>query len=251
MNDKPTPKSSNPQPNNVLRSPIRPQHPETASVEQKPLADPTITPNSRKEPVNGSPDSVLALDTLRKKMEDVAGEFAAGKINRTQFNAIYGRYDEQRMIIERIVERNPGSDAWKQVLRSGGQTAFLRDHFVARCLYFMVYRLNWATPLMMGGPRQPDMDDIEPVLATLFNKDQRPHTGLARKALGNGHWLVLAVGENALTIALYNLEPAKMQLSRVRDLHNDFERANRMTLLRGTRTLEKMVFPQRALVEET
>ena len=37
---------------------------------------------------------------LRKKMEHIASEFADGKINRAQFNAIYRRYDEQRTIID-------------------------------------------------------------------------------------------------------------------------------------------------------
>lgn len=182
-------------------------------------------------------------------MEGVANEFAAGKINRAQFNAIYGRYDEQRMIIERLLERNPDSSAWQQVVRSG-HTSFLRDHFEARCMYYLVYRLNTPSPLMMGGPQQPNMAQIEPVLSALQKVEKRPRAGLARKALGDGHWLVLALGANALTIAMFNLEPSSSQVNHVRDLHNDFERANRSALERGTRTLEKMVFPQRALVEQ-
>jgi hypothetical protein len=81
--------------------------------------------------------------------------------------------------------------------------------------------------------------------------DSRPRNGLARKALGGGQWLVLALGANAVTLATFNLEPSATQLNRVRDLHTDFERANRHALERGTRTLEKMVFPQRALVEQS
>lgn len=182
-------------------------------------------------------------------MKTVASEFAAGRINRAQFNAVYGRYDEQRTIIERILERNPESDAWKPVVRPG-HTSFLLDHFEARCMYYLVYRLNSATPLTMGGAQQPDMAQIEPVLTAVYNMQKRPENGLARKDLGGGQWLVLALGSYAVTLVMFNLEPAAAQMNRVRDLHNDFERANRSALERGTRTLEKMVFPQRALVEQ-
>ncbi len=189
------------------------------------------------------------LEALRKKMEAVAGEYASGKINRAQFNAIYGRYDEKRQIIERILERNPDSSAWRQVA-SGGHTTFLRQHFTARCLYYLVYRLNASDPLMMGGQEPPDMPYVEKVVTALHRMPDRPRNGLARKALGNGRWLVLTVGEHAATLAMFNLEPSLTQLNRVRDLHQDFERANQMTLQRSAHTLEKMVFPQRALTEQ-
>lgn len=185
---------------------------------------------------------------LRKKMEHIASEFADGKINRAQFNAIYRRYDEQRTIIERLTERNPGSDAWKQVARPG-HTSFLRTHFEARCIYYLVYHLNMPTPLMMGGEQQPDMAKIEPVLEALYSMKNRPPTGLARKEIDSSHWLVLAMSQHAFTIAMFNLEPSMTQINRVRDLHNDFERANQSALQRATGKLERMVFPQRALVE--
>lgn len=191
-----------------------------------------------------------ALDALRKKMRRIANEFGKGNINRAQFNAIYGRYTEQRSIIERLMERNPDSNAWKQVARPG-HTSFLRDHFEAHCLYYLVYRLNSPTPLMMGGHQQPDLNLIEPILQTVYTMDNRPDRGLARKTLANGDWLVLAFSQNALTVVMYNLEPSIAQINRVRDLHHDFERANRRALERDTRTLEKMVFPQRALVEQS
>jgi hypothetical protein len=235
-----------------LRSPIRPRHlHQSESSNDTGAAASNSASNSKEVPesISSLQNPGLALDALRKKMEAVATEFAAGKINRAQFNAIYGRYDEQRTIIERIVERDPDSSAWKRVARSG-HTSFLRDHFEARCMYYLIYRLDGSTPLMMGGPQQPDMTQIEPVLSALHKVKARPRHGLARKSLGNGHWLVLALGMYTLTIAMFNLEPATQQLNRVRDLHSDFERANRSALERGTRTLEKMVFPQRALVEQ-
>jgi hypothetical protein len=89
---------------------------------------------------------------------------------------MYGRYDEQRMIIERLLERNPNSNAWQQVARPG-HTSFLRDHFTARCLYYIIFRLSWPRPLMMGGEQEPNLQTIEPALSALLKMEKRPRTG--------------------------------------------------------------------------
>jgi hypothetical protein len=78
----------------------------------------------------------------------------------------------------------------------------------------------------------------------------RPRIGLARKDMGNGRWMILATGEHAVTLTLFLLEPSIAQANLVRDLHADFERANRRALERGTRSLDRFVFPQRALTEK-
>jgi hypothetical protein len=205
----------------------------------RPDPTPTLNPD----------DPQAALDSLRRKMEVVANEFAQGKINRAQFNDIYGRYSEQRTIIERLIERNPQNQAWKQAA-APGHTSFLRDHFEARLQYYLVYQHNIPTPLMMGGKYQPNMDTIGGVLRALWGMSNRPKIGLARKDMGDGQWLVLALGEFAVTLALYVLEPSIAQANLVRDLHADFERANQRALAKGTRSLDRFVFPQRALTEK-
>ncbi len=245
--DDTTPKSQrNPKsPSNIdgsMRSPIRPTHPNAGEPELGLTEEtkPQLTP-SVEDPSN-------ALENLRAKMEGVARDFANGKLNRAQFNAIYGRYDEQRKIIERLLERDPENEAWQHVAEPG-HTAFLLNHFQARPLYYIIYRLDTPTPLMMGGKHQPDMRHIEPALRALGKMPNRPRAGLARKSMGNGQWLVLALGEFAVTMVMFMLEPSALQLNRVRDLHADFERANRSALERATQSFDRMVFPQRALVE--
>ena len=260
---------------NALRSPIRPANPDlptpkTSPSEGKPRSgllakgaqitststQTTVTakPATGKLPATSSPTETpqnpqAALEILRRKMEVVASEFSQGKINRAQFNAIYGRYSEQRTIVEKIIERNPNNEAWKQAV-TPGHTTFLRDHFEARLLSYLVYQHDIVVPLMMGGPQQPNMDQISQVLKALWSMKNRPKVGLARKNMNNGQWLVLALGDYAVTLALYQLEPSSGQANLVRDLHGDFERANRRALERGTRSLDRFVFPQRALAEK-
>jgi len=210
------------------------ERPETPSLPRSPAA---------------ADDPREALALLRQKMELVASEYAEGRINRAQFNAMYGRYSEQRTIIERILERNPESKAWKQVIGTAGHTSFLRQHFEAEPLYFLVYRHRLPEPLTAGGKQEPDMSQIAPILKALWTIPNRPKTGLARKNLGDNRWLVLAMGENALTIVVFQKEPAVAQAALVRDMHADFETANQAALTRPVIHADRMVFPQRALVE--
>jgi hypothetical protein len=189
------------------------------------------------------------MNALRQKMEAIADEFANGKINRAQFNAMYRRYSEQRAIIERLLERNPNSDAWKQVLGVTGHTGFLRSHYEAQPLYFLIYRHHTPKALLAAGRETPRESDILPIVQTVWKMPNRPKAGLGRRLLPNNLWLLLATGEYAATAVVFSLEPSISQARLVRDLHADFERANQAALARGWIVQERMVFPQRALVE--
>jgi len=238
------PKSNRPdQPPDSLRSPIRPAAPSTVNGRPR-------TPTQPLPPEVETPTTpTSALNAIRQKMELIADEFAQGKINRAQFNAMYKRYSEQRTIIERLLERNPDSEAWKQVIGVKGQTGFLRHHFEAQTLYFVVYHRSSPQPIMQGGKQAPENNLITPLLKAVWLMKDRPKQALGRKQVGDTNWLLLAVGDYSASAVMFSLEPANAQARLVRDLHADFERANQAALSRGWIVPERMVFPQRALVE--
>jgi len=242
MNDPKTPPETD---RDAKRSPVRPSLPPQPPERPVQASAPQPTPTPPESPTNPT----AALTTLRRKMELVSDEFAQGKINRAQFNAVYKRYSEQRTIIERLLERNPDSQAWKQVIGVKGQTGFLRTHFEAQPLYFVVYRHNHFEPIMIGGKQKASEDLIKPVLTLVWSMPTRPKNGLGRKQIGDTQWLILACGDNTATAVMFSLEPSIAQARLVRDLHADFERANHAALARGWIVPERMVFPQRALVE--
>jgi hypothetical protein len=231
-----------------MRSPIRPTRPEQPEFAPKappiPNTPPQMPPSA---PTATNP--VQMMEVLRKKMEQVASDFATGKINRAQFNAVYSRYSDQRSIIERLLQRNPENDAWRQVA-APGHTSFLMNHFEARAVYYLVFLHQQPKPLIWGGKNRPEGTAIMGALKTLWGMPNRPKTGVARKDIGGGQWLVLALGEFAVTIVMFSLEPSTIQCNLVRDMHADFERANRMLLERGVTSPERLVFPQRALMEK-
>ncbi|MDQ7025314.1 MAG: hypothetical protein Q9P44_07115 [Anaerolineae bacterium] len=189
-----------------------------------------------------------ALDQIKDKIVTITHEYSAGKINAVQFNAMYRHYMEKRTIIEKLLERNPETDAWRAA-SAPGKTMFLRDRFVARSLYYVVFRKNEKKPLMMEGklPKKA-AQQIHKVLTAIWKMNEWKE-GLARKSLGDGMWLLLTMGQEAMTVVIYFFQPSTLQVNRLRDLHADFERAN-LQLLKREMPTERMVFPQRSLMDK-
>lgn len=239
-------------------SPIRPPAPEVDDITEQaaPLA-PLIPLDEVEIPqqiagVEGRLQAETALETLRKKTAIVAAEFAEGKLNRAQFIALYVHYHEKRQIIERLLERDPDTQAWQPVAESGN-TGFLRAHFEARALSYALYNQD---PLHHGeivsSQGQPllveaTVKKIQAAIAMVMRN--HPELKAQRKALEDGRCAVFVPGQQITTIVVFSLEPSARQIAAVQDLHRDFERANRRALQRGIRQPEQLVFPHRALFD--
>lgn len=254
MNDqKPPPSAKNP----GELSPIRPAKPPTSPLapETKPKTAPLPDEPAPKAPDTGvlaaeaSTNPYMALKLLLHKMARVKEEYKNGKLNPAQYEALTQRYNEQHTIIQRLIERDPEGKAWKQVLGTQGHTGFLRQHFEAQAIYFVVYHHELKARIYASGRRKPDEALIKPVLKQLWGLPTRPKSGIGRKPLGEDQWLIMVVGEVTVTVIHFTLEPSAEQIQLARDLHADFERANAAALTRGAIVPERMVFPQRALVE--
>ncbi|HEX2619606.1 MAG TPA: hypothetical protein VHL11_05645, partial [Phototrophicaceae bacterium] len=121
------------------------------------------------EPSMGVPET---LDQLRGKLESTANDFASGKINRAQFNAIYSHYNEQRILVEKLHQRNPDADHWRQAALPG-HTSFLRSHFESRVMFFIVFRHHDPRPLIKGGeePTRETGRQIGTIIKTIWKMD--------------------------------------------------------------------------------
>jgi hypothetical protein len=197
--------------------------------------------------VEGRLEAETALENIRQKMALAAYEFDKGILNRAQFSALYARYREQREVIERLLARDPGTQAWQQVARAG-HTGFLRRQFEARVLYYAIY--SGETPISTQGNILPPEDIVKNMLqalAVLMRTSKTLPKG--KKQVEHGRWIVLIPGKYTAALILFSLEPSARQMTMVQDLHRDFERANRVALERGNRTPDQLVFPHRALFE--
>lgn len=230
------------------RQPILPSIPRPTRPEAPVRADPTPT-----EEIDLSRSSqeraISALDRLRQKMAAVAEEYAQGKLNRAQFNAIYRRYQEQRDITERLLQRDPKTGAWQTVVQPG-VTGFLRDHFEAKVESYSVYDLKTGRQIIRTGSLQLPQAQVVPILNKLYSMivSQRD-PGIARRAIQDDRFVVFVPGAYTVSVVVFSLEPAVAQLEMVQDMHNDFERAN-IQIFTGQRlNPHEMVFPHRALFE--
>jgi hypothetical protein len=197
-----------------------------------------------------------ALENLRQKTAQVANEFNEGKLNHAQFTAMYAHFNEKRQIIERLLARNPDSQAWQSVAR-GGQTMFLKQHFEARVIAYAIYDNGVVDPenvINSAGPIPLTPEVAKPILTAIAmllrtRTTDKPMRAL-RRQIEDGRWIAIIPGTHTSAIAMFSLEPSSQQFDLAVDMHRDFERANRVTLERGIRAPEQLVFPHRALFEQ-
>ena len=236
----------------VPLSPIRPEPPHAEPHDASPPLAPTppirelkaaLTPRERLQRAED------ALIKLREKMARLANEFAAGKLNQAQFDAIYARYSEQRDITERLLERDPSSQAWQAVIRPG-HTQFLKKHYAAVPLSYAIYALESSTRIVITGTLQMRRPQLEAVLRRLRAVIQeRGIPEPAQKALSDGKHVVFVPGELTVAVVIFSRKPAAAQVTRLKDMHHDFERANHRALRQRDYNTARMVFPHRALFE--
>lgn len=189
-----------------------------------------------------------ALLRIREQLEKITHEYAAGELSSVQYYALYRHYSEKQLLIEKLIERNPNSDAWRAAATSG-ETDALRNRFEARLAYYAVFVRGSSEPLLTGGKLPSrSAQQVHRLLKVLLSL-RSWRKGFARRSLGDGMWLLLTIGDYSMTMAVYFMQPSEYQSRRVRELHADFERANQIAL-RDNKLHERMVFPQRALLPE-
>lgn len=222
---------------------IQPQAPLTPSVPDR-KATSELSPREQLQRVEE------ALINLREKMSQVAAEYAAGTINQAQFDAIYTRYSEQRDITERLLARDPGTDAWQSVIQSG-HTQFLREHYEARVISYAIYDQVTAALISVTGPLQIKSAQARAVIARLRAVRERrgDNPGPAQKKLADGRTVLFVPGALSVAAVIFSRTPAAGQVNRVQDMHRDFERANQHALRQQDYATGRMVFPHRALFE--
>lgn len=246
-------------------APVRPVSPDPAPEPAQP-----IIPSSRAAVLasgtpagfSGVPGDLLssnadplkaeeALLRLREKTAHVAAEFAEGKLNRAQFAAMYARYNEVRTIIERLLTNNPNSEAWQRVARPG-HTGFLRQHFESQIVGYAIFSYGDTTAIISQGENTVPNALVQQILTALrVYMQSRGIPGPAGKRLDGGKWVTIIAGQHTVTLAQFSLEPSAAQVTLVQDIHRDFERANRLSLSRGIRAQEQLVFPHRALMKKS
>jgi hypothetical protein len=198
--------------------------------------------NKDTSPLPSTPQE--SLEHIRRKIETLANDYNAGKLNRDQFDAIYAHYKEQMAILERMIETNPSTSAWKRVVVPG-VTSYLQQYHAPQPLLVTTLKLGAKEPVFLHGKVSADTArEMAPALAAITQR--KATIGLVRRQLKAG-WMVIYVGEHAATLVVYSAEPTKELAEKVQEAHRLFERANALALSQPDSQAHRYVFPQRSL----
>lgn len=166
-------------------------------------------------------------------MARLAEDFAQGRLNRAQFQEIYTHYQRQRANIERAMYDMPGSDAWRGAV-STGLTSMLRERNAAQVLSYSIYDNSTSLPLASAGEFKIDTGLLVPMLSSFRSATQEIFGGGMRSTeIEGGRWSCFVPGKYTTLFVLFSVEPARIQLTLIEDLHRDFETANASGLARG------------------
>ncbi|HUS83534.1 MAG TPA: hypothetical protein VMX56_00195 [Anaerolineales bacterium] len=187
------------------------------------------------------PELRSRLDALDGKIARLEQDFQQGRINASQYRAIYRHYMGQREVAMRMRQTYPDSNRWQMVLEEG-KTRFLLQLNEAACYSVGLYDIQSKTRIFVDGNMPESAEDAMALLGTFStSEDESPDGRLFATTSDNGETLVLIPGVFTVSLAVFSQDPPSWQVRALREVHRNFEAANRPALLRGES--EKLIFP--------
>jgi len=181
------------------------------------------------------------LKSLERKIIRLEDDFREGRVNSAQYGAIKRHYTEQREVAIRLQQTHPDSDRWKVVLEEGKTTFLLQlNEAAVRCVAF--YDAKSGKLIFTQGEIPDEADDAISLLGNFGASKFNPTSGrmLATHA-DDGTALVLIPGRYTSALISFSQDPPGWQVRALREVHRNFEAANKTALERGER--RALVFP--------
>lgn len=183
------------------------------------------------------------LDRVQAKITRLAEEFAAGSINRAQFNELFEHYQRERRTIESWLDSSGERDDWRKAA-SEGKSVIIRRRYTAGVLGYAIYENDSGMPLSTIGKFEIDPALAVPMLSSFRSATAEIFGGGVRSTqIEGGRWLCFVPGEMTTLMALFTTEPATQQVKLLEELHSLFERANRPLLQAQPVNPDILVFP--------
>jgi hypothetical protein len=181
------------------------------------------------------------LTGLERKIDRLETDFQQGRVNAAQYRAIRRHYLEQRDVATRLRQAHPESDRWKVVLEEG-KTSFLMQLNEAVCHALALYDIAKRERFFLQGTMPPSAEEALALLRTFGPTGPDPLTGriLATQA-EDGSSLMLIPGEFTAALVAFSQQPPGWQVRALREVHRNFEAANKVPLTRGDR--RSLIFP--------
>ncbi len=189
---------------------------------------------------NLMPELAQMLTMLDQKLVKLQEDFHAGRVNAAQFRAIKKHYLDQREVAVRLQKAHPESDRWRVVLEEG-KTSFLLQLNEAVCRSFSLYDLQTRARLFAEGDVPRSAEEAMALLRTFGQTSQTAPGRMLATQGEDGSALLLVPGQYTAALVVFSQDPPAWQVRAMRELHSNFEAANRAALTRGER--QSLVFP--------
>jgi hypothetical protein len=181
------------------------------------------------------------LEALDSKIARLEQDFQQGRINASQYRAIYRHYMGQREVALRMRQTYPDSNRWEMVLEEG-KTRFLLQLNEAACYSVGLYDIQSKERIFVDGDMPESAEAAMALLGTFStSEDESPDGRLFATTSDSGETLVLIPGAFTVSLAVFSQDPPSWQVRALREVHRNFEAANRPALLRGE--TGKLIFP--------
>ena len=224
-----------------------PLHRLFARKQQAPADPPTAAESGDMQATTKARDY---LEEIRRKMERLAEDFAAGRVNPTQFQELYAHYQQERQLIENTLAEAPETAAWRASIASQeGESVIIRRRHAARILGYAIYRNTGGTLLRSVGEYNVDERLVASTLESFASAEEQGEGQMRSIEVENERWAHFIPGQYTTLAVLFSTEPARAQLNMLRDLQAHFERANGQLLARGVNDPTRFIFPHAAVFE--
>jgi hypothetical protein len=173
---------------------------------------------------------------LRKKMRDLANEFANGEINREQFHTLYERYQSQINLAALAADEYAARPT-----ATSDETIAIRRNLSGKALAMTVYHYRSAQFIETLGGYDVPFADVRDILRTIAERAAEGEPLEPQTHPYKGHYLLFVPGKYTLSMMVFSHEPVVRQIATVQNMHADFEVANAAVLQRPQVTGELAV----------
>jgi hypothetical protein len=188
-----------------------------------------------------APELMNMLQALEQKMGRLEDDFEHGRINASQYRAIRRHYEEQREVAVRLKQAHPHSDRWRVVLEEG-RTSFLMQLNEALCKCIALFDMDSRERIFLQGVLPKSAEEAMGLLRTFGpTGDEGAKGRMLATHTDDGSALLLIPGNFTAALAVFSQDPPGWQVRALREVHLNFEAANRVYL--RNRDRKSLVFP--------
>ncbi len=223
---------------------IEDPEPSTTLVDPELNADVSLTTDSDIDlviPEDASPEMKRRLQILDQKVARLERDLQYGRVNASQFRAVRKHYLKQREVVLRLHEKHPSSDRWQVVLEEG-KTTYLMQLNEATCRCVGLYNRKNLDRIFVHGEMPTHAEEAMSLLGAFGSTKPGPKSArMFATEADDGSTLLLILGDYTSCLAVFSQTPPAWQVRALREVHKNFEVANKAALTRFS--ICSLVFP--------